>query len=891
MRNMPTWPAAGPHRKQPESPARSRRIPGGKENQLLYEMFLYGPLAKELGMCLEKKRLQLISAGARADNLPARDDERAAFAAALAGKAAGHVRQWFSANADFSGLPAPAQACMQLIRALAEGRQGEPGLRPLWRAVLGSYSQENSSDVLAFLNGSWMRAADMPPAADLPAAITPQEVLSAAAGPTAAPAQALAAVRWPQDAAELDIEDTDKLIVLAQRATVLPSGQFFIRIGGIFSGEQLAGLTPELAAEIFPERGDATCFPNTVHAGDDAAGSLAVWRVERRSSGKGAHYAATAFLALAYEVFRIPHSQDEPDLVREWIRSEYVPRAHVFPMFRLQDGLFIKTPSDITEPASADFDAPLNCYPLLRILDWHGRQIVAGPLQAAEHKYDCAPPRTVVRRLLRDAADLASVPPLTKAQITALADAAARTAGAGAGASARAGRHLENLFSHREEVDAVIADILKLPLVAEGIALERQRAAAEASVLGSAARAELAKLAAEKKQLQSESEKARQANKKEAAALARETRLAFEHAAADGMKSLASIALFKNVLGFSTEGTQKQAAAQLPGSGAAASLDEAAKAAQAPSCAGPVESARDMNRIFKKWYSYSGISVSLLQVALAAAASSGIAALRGSRSAEARAALAHILCGGIHCVVSVSGDMFGVGDLMNASAALRGPAGTGAMTLGDLISQRQRAGETLIVSLSGANRMPPESYFPELLAACRERAPLPWTDRKGNARAVAFESPVLFIADFPAGRSVFPASVPLAWDIPVLDTDAPWPDYSEPIEGESMPTATVASASLIQDLAASTAGAWPAPAGMPWNARRLAESIARACAALGMDQRSCAAPILAALAHGRLPAADAASLLAGAGGRLADEFGAYAAEGFPDYYFDMGSSQ
>jgi hypothetical protein len=879
-------------------------------------MFSLGADEHELLRCLAKKKLQITAAGGRADNLPVHPDERARFVSGLQEAPMRHVRDWFYTNADFTDLPDTLIACGVLRNETETNKLDEAGRRRLWRAVLAAFVQQRHVPAVdAFLKGSVKdpSAQPMPPLKKVsisikqPEALTrPQAIrLPGAQGKRAAAAEANPAARralgvhgtadLPLSLDDVKIDDKSSLTVIGTRTATLHTGQFFIHISGIVLDGAVVYLSPEDAKRAFPETGDATAFPNTIHVSASAADSLSLWRVEHRSPDKKSQYVITEFLSHVYKVFDVPHSSGEADLVREWIREVYKPASGVFPVFRLSDGPVIKFAGDVTHTANADFDSALHGYKAPPTLKWSGGTIIIKQFPAPDFKYDCAPVRTTVKRLFRARAELSDLPVLTNRQITNLADAAANQDIATRQSVQRVQAQLSELFAVREQLENLMEDILRLPTVQESIGLEKERLSSAIREEATAAKAELVRLASEKKQLQAEIENLKQARKRESAAVSRAVKQAFDQAGADGLKALASISLFKNILGL---------AANPPAAPGPATnfLEDAPEGHTIPattvSQAEPnwtrVSDQKQMSTVFARWYWHNGLSTRMLQSAVAAAAATGVVALVGDRREQAAAALVSTIGGGTQCTVSVTGDMFGVSDLMNAPAVVADADCIRAIPLGDFISQRQEAGVVSVVRLRGVNRAPPESLLPELLEAAAPHSlgsAISWTAKNGSIRLVTVKSPLVFLVDFAHGRSVFPFMPPLAWEVPLIDTDAPWGDYGDPEVPAAAPCA-MADPEFFAQLASGAAGlSYPVADGMPRNAVQTARRMKAACQAIGLAGAASDLAGLVAIAQGREEAGKLASSIGAIGGELAQAFKAYTADADFGQIFDMGAAR
>lgn len=892
-------------------PASKPGSTSGKNRRFL--MFLLGADEAELRQCLAKKKMLLTTAGAKADNVPVKAEDQAKFVSMLHGAPMRHVRDWFCEHGSFEDLPEASRACETLASETEAAKLDETECRKHWRSILAAFVQHTRApEVDDFLKGS----APYPLAALLPEAKEAPIALEAAAKPapppaakaerrpvliTDAPAQprvAATAPAVPLSLGDVELEDKTTLTVIGRRTKELANGQFFIHIEGIISGEDVIRLSPEEAREVFPETGDATAFPGTVPLPPSAADRLSVWRVEHKSPDKPTQFVITEFISHVYDVFDLPHTSAEPDLVRAWIREYYKPTPNVIPVFQLADGPIVKLSYDTTEPGAADFDSPLNGYRQHPSMKWLGRRIILKKFPPPDFKYDCAPIRTVARRLFRAKLDLAGIPALTKAQASELADAVAQYSDAGlAQAAQRVKPQLAQLFASEELLDGLMDDILQLPPVQAAVDREKARLAERMREEAAASNAELGKLAAEKKQLQDEIAALKQSRKKEAANVAREIKLAFEQAGKEGLKTLANVSLLKAVLNLDGAGqalppvAPATVAEPAPAEHAAPQPELAQAAIQAASCPA-ISDPKALASILARWYLYSGLSTRMLQASIAGAAASGILGLAGSRREETAAALASTLAGGTVCTVSVTGDMFGLPDLMNAPGTVAHPGGTLAMPLGDFISQRQAAGQLAVIRLRGVNRIPPESLIPELLEATDRSRPaaISWTGKKGEIRLATFTTPAVFLLDFAQGRSVFPFALPIAAQLPLIDTDAPWGDEDEPVAGTSAPAAVLDPAFFSQLASGVDAAAPLASGSVPRGAAASAGRMKAALGAIGMDKgaRPDLFPVLA-YGLGRRDSSKLAETVTALGGELAEALKAYVATADFNYLFDIGA--
>lgn len=587
---------------------------------------------------------------------------------------------------------------------------------------------------------------------------------------------------------DAEVGDPGDFPVLVSRKTQLPNNQLFMHVIGIVKDGRLVELSDKEVLDMFPETGDITVLPSKGLPVNFAENELSIWRVAHESPNKRTQYVAKAFVSRIYDVIKVPHRTDEPDKVRHWIQNQYAPYSNVYPVFQLADGPIIRLHAETTTPATASFDEPIAAYHSVPTVLWHGRMLVLKPFPAPDFYLDFAPTGIVLKRLLKFKAEVAGLPTITKAQLRDLADQVNRQGNEKINPFSlqRAINEVTEITNSSEKLDEIISELLKTPQVAAGIAAEKERAIAEAKAQAQADEAEIARLRSTKRSLENDIDQLRESHKKQADALSSQIRHAFERARAEGMKTLADMALFKSIL-----------APQGLGPGTNEHVQEkprrdlASPHSSVPSSFGHGEhgrrgrqlsSVKDINSAFSRQAMKEGLSVMMLRSATAAAVTTGMVSLVGSRQRVISSSLGKILASGETCTVSISGDMFSLSDLLNAPAVVNRTNAMGT-TLGRFLMEEQSAGRLAVVELRGANRAPPESFLPELLAVSGNKplaGMLAWADKDVGIRNIHFASPVVFILDFVAGKSVFPIMPPIAWEIAVIDTDLDWGDVDEP---------------------------------------------------------------------------------------------------------------
>ena len=184
----------------------------------------------------------------------------------------------------------------------------------------------------------------------------------------------------------------------------------------------------------------------------------------------------------------------------------------------------------------------------------------------------------------------------------------------------------------------------------------------------------------------------------------------------------------------------------------------------------------------------------MLSTLVAACIATSVVGLIGSRRSRVAAALADTLAGGGTCEVSITGDMFGIDDLMKAPAVVRFKDSTLAMSLGDYLDLRSESGCASVIELVGFNRAPPEILLPELLALSLSPKPgIGWTDRNGTVKFTHFAGPTVFLLSFVDGKSTFPLPATLANAIPLIHVDHRWISEGIPMHAQARPSMVKAS--------------------------------------------------------------------------------------------------
>jgi hypothetical protein len=887
-------------------------------------MFLFGANGKEIALCFDQTRQKLIMGGAKPSKVAGQYEEQVRFLARLRNKNRDVVCTWFRDNCHFDGLPQLGEAIRQYQSLEEVAVRPKDEASKFWRTILREYVQPKpdplleeflsggvlpntlpgevpsvlslpvpSHDIDAFLAAASGECDDATPSQPFPAFLmgvagilqsdpglleTGRDLLSRqgeVGNEVLLPVLDVLAASKCKDAkrpqglhtraaaklASIAIADAADYAVLGYRSKVTQAGLSFVKICALLHDGTLVDLGPDDAAHLFPTTGDAVAHAKAITGYPQDYDGFSAWRVEHGRSDMSAQFTVSRWLGPVYEIVAVPHPSTEPNRVREWLLEGYCPDPNVYPLFHLEDGVLAKLATGIKDPRQVDFDLPLQGYKSLRAVEWRGRRLVIEPLPAPDLKLDCSPPATLVKRLFKFRSGVEGLASLTRAQVQQLVDF--YVAEGSADPTATRQRDLEDLASlldKKETVEEAIAGILKLPSVQQAIAEEKVRAVEAMRNQREAEQAVIDGLRSARQVLEQDIQRMKEAQKKQAGELAGEVRKAFDRASADGTKVLADVALLNAFLGQPTERRQ---------------VTHDARPAREPGAAAPMPpvlptgrqlvTVKDINVAITRHCIFSGLGQGFVKAMVAAAASGSVVALVGSRTRLAATMLSSILAGGIGCRVAVTADLFGAHDLMNAPAIVANGDIQG-MRLGDFISSQQAAGIPTVVHLNGANRAPLESFVPELVAAATSRGgegALAWSTREGEPMLARIRAPLVFVLDFASGKSTFPLAAPLAWEVPVFDTDSTWFDADVPDTGSEPAHSHVAAG--FWDAMREKAGAIPAKVATmlgPFGAAA-AGQMAGACHMLDMEPGDAVLLGLAAYAAGRA-SEEAASQVLGA---------------------------
>lgn len=572
--------------------------------------------------------------------------------------------------------------------------------------------------------------------------------------------------------------DPELYPAVAEVRKILPTGQFFANVIGMMVDEDLLELSPGDARSVYPLGGEILAFPNTI-PGNHHEGELAIWRTERHATDKKNKFIITTLHARLYDVTPVPYPSSDPDGLRGWLIGSYQNTKANLSIFELSDGLLVRLPGDPKDTKLYKFENPLDLYESLDAIELsNGRRLVVSPLPAAPQKLDCAPPIISIKRLLKIQKTSEQFPTFSRAQVDALSEfIKAEREYPITPSMARATERLAAISVLREQLDEVVVDMLSLPTVSQRIEQEKKSLLQKYADEQTEYQKLLKNLKDEKSKLDREILAAKKSIKAQEQELASQIRERFVKAQSEGIETLSQVALFAGLIGDSQISDMRLSKEAQHTRSRIASIEIGAE----------LDSLNALKLALARASYSSGQSAQLLSAVISSALTCGAVGLVGEKKDVIVRTLSTILAGGVQCSVSISVDMFSISDLLKSPALVEAGGHTVGMAFGEFIDLQSSLGRTSVVELVGANRMPPESYLPELMNKLKPAvvpSSVAWTGPGGKIKTTNFNSPIILILNFFSGSSTFPLTSTLSTQVPFVAVDPRWGD--EPPEDNSV---------------------------------------------------------------------------------------------------------
>ncbi len=560
------------------------------------------------------------------------------------------------------------------------------------------------------------------------------------------------------------IDSDGSVRVLGHFTNQTAQGTRFFSIFGVFRDGQWLEVTSKDALIAFPGTGSAILFPARAGAMANPDQTDWVLDIARENPSEKTQYVVQQVVGRALTVSEVPHHSDHPDQVRNWVQS-HIHRGAGSTLFLLQDGLAL-LPRSSVQPLENSVAA----YRSIVVHQLAGKSLILSALPAAVETYDWAPPEVLIGRLLKQQKDLEDVPRLTKAHIGRLQESVtAEFIGLGIRRSAlRALELVSSVELGRDLADQVVERVLQRPDIQQAIEERKAELVSTYRKEADRIREEIEELKAARATQEETLKRIRAQNESTTAALTKELQRAFERTTQNGFAKLAEVATLAPFL--APNGSVAPAAH---------TATPTVSALLAPTVDGsPILDAEGLVVATKLYSLYSGVSSTYCKAVISAMLAAGFVSISGSQGGVLRGLVGDTLAGGNTVEVSVSGDMFGWADLLNAPIALCRTQ-VAPSTLGAFLEQCQAESIPCHVVLRGFNRVPPEAILPELLEAAGRRGVgrvVAWRGEGGVPRALRIVAPIFFTLDLIAGQTTFPIPKPYASIVAWFNADHPWDD-------------------------------------------------------------------------------------------------------------------
>lgn len=548
----------------------------------------------------------------------------------------------------------------------------------------------------------------------------------------------------------------DSYQVLGRMISQASPGHRFFDIFGIIHEGHVYKLGKDEAKQVFPNRGSAIVFANKTAGLAIPFGSEWVLTI-RLIEGAHEHsskYQVSSVDHKLSEVVSVRHSSSEVDAVRDAI-CRHMNSTCVIPVFELLDNVLIPIAN-----FPPNFDEPIGYIEKLVSYEIDGRSLVIDALDRFSGYIDLSPPEVAIKRLFKVRSDLDCLPNITKAQVAKLAELAGQETKAGLTESSlrRARGHVDDLLASKGDIELVVNELLETPAVAQSLDTERQRILSEYKDSLDTHRQEVGSLLERKRKLENDIEALQRQHDAKANQLGDALRNMFERASGDGLKVLSDVALLSPFLGHKSGLPKPKGLPTLKASGIPA---------------------REPKTLLGGIVCYSlrhGLSQSILSHAIASSLANGLVGLFGKDAPLFQESIAGTLSGGLTATVSLSSDMFGWGDVLSAPVTTS-LADSYAMSLGEFVALAQRSKLPCHISIVGANRIPLETYFPEMTAIagpCGVGNVITWRNLEGVFTSARVVMPVFFSLVFVRGKSTFQLEAPISSEIVIINCDVSW---------------------------------------------------------------------------------------------------------------------
>lgn len=327
-----------------------------------------------------------------------------------------------------------------------------------------------------------------------------------------------------------------------------PAAVFVHPIAVVRSG-RIQRLTDEKRRELFPETGDVIAFATARHPRQPRRGEVGIWQVAAHETHKATRFHLASEKKTVYEVRSVPFPSTDYDSVREFLK-EHPERSggnSLQPfLFLLSDELIIGGRSERLDLSRDEtFESGVLSWNSLPALRLEGRLFVAGPLPKEHGIYECAGLGSTVRKFFKSRVGKVQGG-LTRAQLSDLAQSLGSVeAGLNTLRVQRIRMELERLVEQQEAFDALMEEVMIHPSVKQQIDQRVEQEASRQLERKNNLQADIDRLQKESKGWEERVRKQRDEYRKLPHGISKAVKAAFERARADGLSTLAELAVFQ----------------------------------------------------------------------------------------------------------------------------------------------------------------------------------------------------------------------------------------------------------------------------------------------------------------------------------------------------------
>ncbi|MHB8389427.1 MAG: hypothetical protein ACYDBH_07585 [Acidobacteriaceae bacterium] len=313
-------------------------------------------------------------------------------------------------------------------------------------------------------------------------------------------------------------------------------------------------LSNEKRKELFPETGDVMAFVGVGRPRQPRRGEVGIWRVAEHGTDRATHYHLASEKRAVYEVRSVPFQSTDYDSVREFLK-ENAGRPHAGSLqpliFHLDDGLIVGARDERPDLSKDEsFESGLPSWNSLQAMRLEGRLFVMGPLPKEQGIYECASLASTVRKLFKPlVGGEKAAGGLTKSQLSYLAQSLGSVeTELGTLRMKRIKTQLERLGEQPEALDALVEELMNHTSVKQRINQLVEQEASRQLEQKSKLQDDIARLKKERGEWEGRIRKQRDEHRKLPDGLSKAVKAAFEKARADGLSSLADVAIFQALL-------------------------------------------------------------------------------------------------------------------------------------------------------------------------------------------------------------------------------------------------------------------------------------------------------------------------------------------------------